>query len=178
MSSRWVAVICGAMVLGGAAPASALTAYVNYDSLVISAAAGEKNYLTIQHDPAGRGPSPFLIVESGLANVKAGPGCRALGRVIRCTLGEDYATPSLSLSLRDGNDTATVDAGFYLSQVDAGAGDDRVDISGGGGFGWSSVNGGPGRDDLDTQNGVTEHVDCGSGADTIAADPFDELYGC
>jgi hypothetical protein len=178
MKGKCVAVLCGAMVLGWAVPAHALRAYVNYDSLVVSAAAGEKNYVTIQRDPAGRGPAPFLIVESGIASVKAGPGCTAGVRVIRCTLGNDYPTPSLSLSLRDGNDTASVSGGFYLSQVEAGNGNDRVDTTASGGFGWSSVNGGAGRDNIDTRNGITDHVDCGSGADTIAADPFDDLYGC
>ena len=178
MKGKWLGLLCGAIVLGAAAPAHALTAYVNYDSLVVYAAPGEKNFVTIQRDPAGEGPSPFLITESGIATVQAGEGCTATGPVIRCTLDYDYAIPSLSLGLYDGNDTAIVNSGFYLSSVDAGAGNDRVDTSGGGGFGWSSVNGGAGKDNIDTRNGVTDHVDCGAGADVIAADPFDELFAC
>ena len=178
MQGRWLGLFCGAMLLGSAAPAHALTAYVDYDSVVVSAASGEKNFVTIQRDPTGEGPAPILITEAGTATTHAGRGCTATGPFIRCTLDWDYPVPSLSLSLRDGNDTAIVSGVFYLSSVDAGNGNDRVDISAGGGFNWSSVNGGAGQDNIDTRNNVTDHVDCGSGDDTIAADPFDELWGC
>ncbi len=180
MRGRWVAVLCGAIVFGAAAPAHALTAYVNYDSLVISAWSGEKNILTVQPDPTGLSAASFLIIESGNANTQVGPGCvKTAGRVIRCSLDHDYPVATLSLSLGNLADVATVSGGFYSQQVSAGYGNDRVDLSDAGSFGFGNwLDAGPGNDDFDIRNGSYDTLDCGGGADTARADAFDSLYGC
>lgn len=179
MHSRLLAVVCGAMVLGGAAEAHALTAYVNYDSLVISAAPGEKNTLIVQPDSTGDGGAAFLVIESGIATTTAGPGCEKVARVIRCATSYDYPAPSLSLGLGDGHDTAMVTGGFYYESVDAGAGNDRLDLSKAGSFGYGAwITGGSGKDNINTENGSFDTVDCGLGADKVNADFMDELFSC
>jgi hypothetical protein len=176
MKGKCVAVLCGAMVLGWAVPAHALRAYVNYDSLVVSAANGEKNNLTIQPDPTGT--SSFLITDIG-NGAQAGAGCVKTARVLRCTLSPDYP-PSLSLSLGDQADTAKVEGGFYYSQVDGGGGNDNLDLRGASTFGsgGSYVSGGWGADTIDTRNGTTDTVDCGTGPDTAKTDFFDYRTSC
>jgi Ca2+-binding RTX toxin-like protein len=178
MYGRLLAVGCGAIVLGGAAPAHALTAHVDGNALVVSAATGEQNILAIQPDPAGPTAASFVIVESGTsATTHAGPGCEKTLRVIRCALPYENPGVWLSLSLGDRHDIAVV-AGtqFYIEQVDAGSGNDRVDLSRVTGDGY--LIGGPGNDQLNTRNGVWDSIDCGSGDDTLIADPFDVRDSC
>jgi Ca2+-binding RTX toxin-like protein len=144
---------------------------------VVNAAKGEQNILAVQPDPSGPTQASFLIVESGTATTHAGPGCEKTLRVIRCALPYENPGVQLSLSLGNKHDYAVV-AGtqLYYEQVDAGNGNDRVDLSRATGSGW--IIGGPGNDQLNTRNGAWDTVDCGSGADALIADPFDVQYGC
>ena len=179
MNGRLGAVACAVMVLGMAAPAHALTAYVNYDSVVVSGGPGEKNDLTLQPDPSGASGS-FVIVDTGIGvATHAGAGCEKTLRVIRCQLTTPEYVPSLSLSLGDRNDTAKVEGGFYYAQVDAGAGADTVNLKKAYAWGYGAwVTGGTGDDALDTRNGFYDIVDCGAGADTATADYSDSLTNC
>jgi hypothetical protein len=180
MKARLVAVLCGAMVLGVAAPAHALSASAESEYLSITAAPGEKNILTVLAAGQGGVSSSFVIVESGTGTTQAGPGCTKAVRVLLCDVASAY--PSLTLSLGDKADTAAVSGQFEYWEVYGGSGNDRVDLSQAPasnpflGGGW--ISGGDGRDHLDTRNNSPDIVDCGAGADIARADGFDELTSC
>jgi hypothetical protein len=181
MKGRLVAVLCGAMVLGAAAPAPApaLSASVLDDYLSITAAPGEKNILTVLAAEQG-GVTSFVIVESGTGTTQAGPGCTKSVRVLRCDVA--YVYPSLALTLGDKADTAAISGQFEYWDVSGDSGNDRVDLSQApasnpwAGGGW--ISGGDGRDHLDTRNNTPDRVDCGAGADIARADGFDMLTSC
>ncbi|HEX8065792.1 MAG TPA: hypothetical protein VF520_04610 [Thermoleophilaceae bacterium] len=180
MKARLVAVLCGAMVLGVAAPAHALSASTAFEHLTIIAAPGEKNILTVLAAGQGGVSSSFVIVESGTGTTQAGPGCTKAVRVLRCDVASAY--PFLTLSLGDKADTAAVSGQFEYWEVYGGSGNDRVDLSQAPasnpfvGGGW--IGGGDGRDHLDTRNNSPDIVDCGAGADIARADGFDGLTSC
>jgi hypothetical protein len=162
--------ITAAAALTIAAPAHAARAYVNYDSLVVSAGPGEVNVVDIRPDPAApaSGGPGFLITDPG-ASMAAGPGCTraGFGHAIRCQLSADNRVASLSLYLGDRGDQATVDGTFFLFQVDAGAGNDRLDLVGG--------------QAISRYSGPYTHVSLGAGNDTLQLqESFDgtvEVYG-
>jgi hypothetical protein len=180
MKARLVAVLCGAIVLGVAAPAHALSASADWEYLTISAAPGEKNILTVAEAVQGGPSSSFVIVESGTGTTQAGPGCTKAGRVLTCDVGSAF--PSLNLSLGDKADTAAVSGHFEYWEVYGGSGNDRIDLSQAPASnpwvpgGW--IGGGDGRDHLDTRNNSSDIVDCGAGADIARADGFDRLTSC
>lgn len=180
MKARLVGVLCGAMVLGAAAPAHALSASAESEYLSITAAPGEKNILTVLAAGQGGVSSSFVIVESGTGTTQAGPGCTKAVRVLLCDVASAY--PSLTLSLGDKADTAAVSGQFEYWEVYGGSGNDRVDLSQAPasnpflGGGW--ISGGDGRDHLDTRNNSPDIVDCGAGADIARADGFDRLTSC
>lgn len=180
MKGTIVAVLCGAMVLGVAAPAHALSASAESEYLTITAAPGEKNVLTVLASGQGGVSSSFVIVDSGTGTTQAGPGCTKAARVLLCDVASAY--PSLTLSLGDKADTAVVSGQFGYWEVYGGSGADRIDLSHAPasnpflGGGW--ISGGDGRDHLDTRNNSPDIVDCGAGADIARADGFDQLTSC
>jgi hypothetical protein len=180
MTARLVAALCGAMVLGVAPPAHALSASAESEHLSITAAPGEKNILTVLAARQGGVNSSFVIVESGTGTAQAGPGCTKTLRVLLCDVASPY--PSLTLSLGDEADTAAVSGRFEYWEVYGGSGNDRVDLSQAPasnpflGGGW--ISGGDGGDHLDTRNNSPDIVDCGAGVDIARADGFDELTSC
>lgn len=100
----------------------------------------------------------------------------------------------------DGDDTL-VGAPARASCLFGGRGDDRLDLSGGGGVAWGEdgadsllgsslgdrfvggagvdqIEAGAGDDRIRTVDGRAEMVDCGDGRDTAVADRIDVLVGC
>ena len=180
---RWVAACAIVLSIGVAAPAYAGSrAYVNYDSLVVSAGPGENNSLSIVPDPLGstNGGPAYLITDTA-AGIVVGPGCeRVIRYIARCSLSYDNPVASLSLYLNDGADTAKVQGGFYFYQVDGGNGPDSIDLSGASSWMGGYVLGGLGNDTIDVQNGTFDQLDCGGGTDTAKIDqyPADSAYNC
>jgi hypothetical protein len=153
-----------------AAPAQAMRTYVDYDSLVISAGPGEANVLTVVPDPQAdyeTGPA-FLITDPG-ASITAGRGCTrsGFGHTVRCVLSPENRVASLALWLGDKGDAAKVDGSFFYFQVDAGGGNDRLDLVGS--QAYSPYGGG------------STIVWLGAGADTLklqeSFDGSSEVYG-
>lgn len=58
--------------------------------------------------------------------------------------------------------------------IDAGAGNDEID----GGDGRDAIKAGRGDDTIDVRDRKRDTVDCGTGKDTVVADPEDRLKGC
>jgi hypothetical protein len=172
--ARKATVVAAAAILGCAMaqPAQAMRAYVNYDSLVISADPGEVNSLTVRPHPIT--PGAFLIVDTG-AKIAPGAGCTktAMGRVAVCTIDPEYAygPPSLSLHLYDGDDTASVEGSFGIVQVDGGTGSDRLDVPGSNGYGYTHIQLGAGDDALELSGAFGAQVEVygGDGNDNIDA---------
>lgn len=174
--SALVAAIATALGCGAAQPAHAMRAYVDHGSLVIAAAPGETNLLTVLRD-SPQSPT-FLIVDPG-ATITAGAGCTALGKVAICSVTEEPVyEASLSLSLGDGSDLANVEAAFYVLQANGGSGDDRLDLPGSGG---TYVELGGGNDTLHLDGSFSSEVEVygGDGDDSIDASGQDggSYYG-
>jgi Ca2+-binding RTX toxin-like protein len=166
MFSRIRIAVAATVVVGlslFAQPAAAMRTYVDYDSLVISAAPGETNSLSVVPDPDASSitGAAFLISDPG-ATITPGRGCTAtLPHVVRCQTGEDYQIASLALYLGDRGDTARVQGLFYYFQVEAGEGADKLDLVGG------------------QLNGAT-YVRLGGGNDILRLHPSEshpEVYG-
>jgi hypothetical protein len=47
-----------------------------------------------------------------------------------------------------------------------------------GGAGRNAYDAGPGKDRIKARNDTAEIIRCGSGRDSVVADPGDELHGC
>ena len=106
---------------------------VKVKGVTFTAAPGEANSTAITV-----GSGSITVVDTA-APVLAGDGCVAVdAHTARC----DVASASLSVTLGDGNDVATVDAGISrLVQTLGGPGDDRI-------TGTGRLSGGPGADEL------------------------------
>src|SRR5688500_14073387 len=157
MRSR-LAVLCGVLVLGSAAPAHALTAPVVGDYLVVGAEPGEKNCVSIQPDPLNPYGGKYLIAETGIAEVHAGRGCAETERVLRCVVELSHFEPSLRVSVDDGHDTVLVSGHFNYAGFDGGTRNDRLDLHDAGSYVGSAVAGGDGRDNINTKNRSFDEV--------------------
>ena len=106
---------------------------VKVKGVTFTAAPGEANSTAITV-----GSGSITVVDTA-APVLAGDGCVAVdAHTARC----DVASASLSVTLGDGNDVATIDAGISrLVQTLGGPGDDRI-------TGTGRLSGGPGADEL------------------------------
>ena len=140
-----LALLCALAVV--ARPANADTTIATTGSqLTITAAPGVANAVTI-----GPGPSPGTLRISDTADTLTDDGsCLPAG----IGAADCPATGTLSLALGDGDDTLSAAASPVPLSVDAGAGDDTIDVS----------------------NGQSDAVRCGDGVDDAShADPEDAL---
>jgi len=171
--SALVAAMVSAFGCGIAQPAHAMYTYVDHDSLVIAAAPGETNLLTVNPHPPER--MTFLIADPG-ATITAGAGCigTPLGKAAICSVTEEGVyEPSLSFSLGDGSDRASVHAPFLVTQADGGTGHDRLTLPGGSGDNYVEL--GAGHDRLYLHGGFSSRVWVygGDGDDSIDASAQD-----
>ena len=179
--ARMAAMAVAGTILGCAMapPAHAARAYVNYDSLVISADPYETNSLRVQPHPTDS--QAYLIIDTG-AKIAPGPGCTktALGRVAVCTMDFEngFGPPSLSLHLYDGNDTAEVNGSYRIVQADGGTGNDRLDLTAGNDAGYTHIQLGTGDDTLKLVSGYGDQIEVygGDGNDDIEADTLVGTY--
>lgn len=167
-------------VLALAAPASAGAATVELrpggtvdgakvNRAVIAAAPGETNVLTVTVSRVGpdRQGSPTLVtVHDDGALLGPLQGCAAVdAHTVGCQAADELG--EVRVSLGDGNDRAAVrsasrDFFMFHTIVDAGAGDDTVELGDGG-----EVRGGPGNDTL-TGSRLYDVLDGGAGNDVIS----------
>ena len=97
------------------------------------------------------------------------------------SLGDDSMTGSAKPDAfigESGNDILTGGAGD--DALDAGAGNDTLDGGAGndilvGGAGSDTIFGGEGNDFVNVRDGQFDTVECGPGADTVVADPIDDV---
>ena len=68
----------------------------------------------------------------------------------------------------------TIRGGSGRDRIRAGDGDDRIF----GGGGADGIAAGAGDDEVNVRDGRRDRVRCGSGSDTVRADPFDLLERC
>jgi len=122
-----------------AAPAHAAMATVQGSTVRVEAQPGESNQLTLTAPAAGS----VTVTDAG-APLTPGPGCVPTGTVVTCVTPEDA---SIDVTAADGNDSVTIDAAVPAF-VDAGPGDDVVDVA----------------------NGMTDSVWCSRGRDSVTAD--------
>ncbi len=177
-----VAAMATAFGWGLAQPAHAMLAYVEHGTVVLAAAPGETNVLSVYAHPTQTGA--FLIADAG-ATVTAGAGCTGMpfGRFAICSVGEEHVyEPSLTVTLGDGGDLADVNAAIFDLRVDTGAGADRLQVPGTGGNGGSTyVALGGGDDTLDVEGSYSSRVEVfgGDGDDRIDASGQDggSYYG-
>jgi hypothetical protein len=180
--SALVAAMVTAFGWGIAQPAHAMGTYVDHDTVVIAAAPGETNLLTVLPHPTQIGA--FVIADPG-ATITAGAGCigTPLGKVAICSVAAEYIyEPSVTLSLGDGSDRASVEAAIFTLEADGGSGDDALDIPGTGGNGGSTyVELGGGNDTLHVDGSYSSRMQVygGDGDDSIDASGQDggSYYG-
>ena len=156
---------------GTAATAYASQVYVEDGTLMFAAAPGEINVVSVHLHPV---QDAFVIADPGSA-ISAGAGCTGtpLGRVVTCVVsGVHPEEAGLALSLGDASDVALIRTRFGEVNVDAGAGDDRLDVPGG--SSRSRVDLGTGHDTL-TMEGYSNRVEVfgGAGDDDIDASSQD-----
>jgi hypothetical protein len=151
-----LALAATAAALTLAAPAQAATVSVEGNFLRILSASGETNALTVTETGGS-----FTVTETGGsvtvtdagAPLTAGPGCAPSDIGVTCVTPAD---PSIDVSASDGDDSVTVDAAAP-----------------------AFVDGGPGDDLIDVQNGLSDTAWCGRGHDSVGADVLDFLdLGC
>lgn len=120
----------------------------------------------------GDGPSPSVLLPGPCANERRGTGGRdvldgtAAGDTLRGLAGGDR------LNGLAGDDCLFGGAGN--DRLAGGTGKDRLS----GGKGTNSISAGPGNDVIDSANGRSERILCGSGRDRVRADRSDTLKGC
>jgi hypothetical protein len=168
-----VAAMVTASGWGMAQPAQASRVYVDGDTLVIAAAPGEINALTVQGNASKYGT--YVVADAG-AIMTVGDGCvgsPVAAKVAVCTVPAGYDA-ALSLSLGDGPDVATVWAPVRDLEADGGAGDDLLSIPGAS-DGSTFVQLGGGNDTLDIEGsyGWDVQVYGGDGNDSIDASAQD-----
>jgi Ca2+-binding RTX toxin-like protein len=152
------------------AGAFAATASIDIKRVYYTAGAGEVNDLTISLSGGN-----YVLSDPGAA-ITAGPGCSIVDNTARCPAvgiigitvglgdGSDHvknATPTPStLSGGDGNDT-----------LEGGSGDDILR----GNKGVDTQSGGAGNDFIDSRGDKADIISCGTGMDTVKADPSDSV---
>lgn len=180
--------VAGSLVMAG--PAHASTAALQGDAIVVAAAPGETNTVTIGIQAAG-----IYVRDSG-GVLTAGPGCTidSSGEAACPRTG----VARITVALGDGNDGESASASTGLDipiDVDGGPGADQMKamnagatLNGGpgadvlvggagadhliGGSGPDTLTGGDGADTIDAADaGYGDIVDCGPGNDSAGADP-------
>ncbi len=153
----FAATLAVAGLLAVAAPASASTAGLQGDTIVFTAAAGERNTVSVAIQAAG-----IYLRDSGNA-LSAGPGCALdSSNEVACPR---IGVARISVTLGDGDDAQSASASTGLDlpiAVDGGPGADQLKAMNAG----STLTGGPGADVLQGANGP-DALDGGSGDDTI-----------
>ena len=153
-----------------AAPASAADVSFTGGGLTITGAPGEGSRLTVQADINSR-----ATVHDDADGLRPGPGCIGTPRQVVCEylLAQQCYPCAATIDLGDASDTlilaGTSVKGPFL--VDAGAGDDVVQIRG---EANAIVRGGPGNDTL-RADGISE-LDGGEGADVLQGDRASASY--
>jgi hypothetical protein len=172
-------VFCASLLLLPALTASsalAASAYKSYGKLVFSAAAGERNDVSVSVSG-----TTFTVTDTGAAVTPIGPGCASAGsNTVTCTNGGSGGSISyLWISAGDGDDAATINSALP-ALIDGGSGNDR--IVGGGGQDWlfgnsgnDSLDGGAGADSISGGDG-TDAVDYSGRAIGVAV-TLDDHYG-
>jgi Ca2+-binding RTX toxin-like protein len=121
--------VAAAMTMVMAQQAHAVTrVHLDGDVLVVAAAGhGATNVVAVTRPHVS---SDSVVVSDAGATVKAGPGCigAPFANAAVCSLG--VYEGSLSFDLGDGGDVLLVRGAFCDTTVDAGAGDDRIDVPG------------------------------------------------
>ena len=162
-----------ALVIGlavGVAPASAADVSFTGGGLTITGAPGEGSRLTVQADDNSR-----ATVRDDADGLRPGPGCIGTPRQVVCEylLAQQCHPCAATIDLGDASDTIILSGtpvkGPFL--VDAGAGDDLVQIRGDAN---AIVRGGPGNDTL-RADGLSE-LDGGEGADVLQGDRASASY--
>ena len=162
-----------ALVIGlalGVAPAPAADVSFTGGGLTITGAPGEGSRLTVQADHNRR-----ATVRDDADGLRPGPGCLGTPRQVVCEylLAQQCYPCAATIDLGDASDTlilaGTSVKGPFL--VDAGAGDDLVQIRG---EANAIVRGGPGNDTLRAE-GISE-LDGGEGADVLQGDRAHASY--
>ena len=162
-----------ALVIGlalGVAPAPAADVSFTGGGLTITGAPGEGSRLTVQADHNRR-----ATVRDDADGLRPGPGCLGTPRQVVCEylLAQQCYPCAATIDLGDASDTlilaGTSVKGPFL--VDAGAGDDLVQIRG---EANAIVRGGPGNDTLRAE-GISE-LDGGEGADVLQGDHAHASY--
>jgi Ca2+-binding RTX toxin-like protein len=161
---RPVFLACLAMYAVAAAPASAAEVSFGGGGLTIVGAPGEGSRLTVESDANTR-----ATVHDDADGLRPGPGCLGTPREVTCTiLPFTQCHPCAgTIDLGDASDTLILGGsavrGPFL--VDAGAGDDVVQIVGAAN---AIVHGGAGNDTLRAQ--AESELDGGEGADVLQGD--------
>lgn len=168
-------------LLAVAAPASAATVSVEGDALLVSAAPGEYNAITVA--PEGLpGLPPSLAVSDVGATPSAGRGCLAALTPDRVTCSAG-AVARIEVDLGDGDDSATL-LSVLPSRILGGEGDDELTGGPGadlldGGNGSDYADGGAGNDTILMRDKRVDSVECGAGRDRVRAEVLDTLeFSC
>lgn len=158
-------VIVAALMTVLASPAYAATGVSkNGDQLIVTAAAGRANDLSIRRSPDGQ----FILINDRGDSITPGSGCQAAGTEVQCSRS---GVTRVVVNAGDGNDRITVSD--IPSTVNAGTGDDRLVA---GSFG-DSLRGGAGNDLL-IGSRFTDFLQGGAGNDDLrGGDGNDSLRG-
>jgi len=88
---------------------------------------------------------------------------------------DEFSGPlATTVNLEGGGGSDVLHGGSGRDLIDAGGGKDEVI----GGLGRDDVIGGGGADTIDVRDGVRDHVNCGSGNDSVRKDRKDKLFSC
>jgi hypothetical protein len=175
-------IVFSALVTCLAAPAAqAATVSVSGDTLLVTAAPGEQNYIAVNPEQDQTGAPVLAVTDAGAAPV-AGAGCVGELAAPRVTC----AAPTVQrmvIDAGDGDDAVAV-AGLVRARILGGSGDDELR----GGEGTDAIDGGRGRDSADGGSGAdsivlrdrkTDSAYCGPGRDKVRAELLDSLdFSC
>jgi Ca2+-binding RTX toxin-like protein len=156
---RTILIALGALALTPAAAHATTVGYASDGALVVTAAPGERNQVSLQEDDGD--PGKLVVYEGGTGVHISGP-CEAWDYAQVCAVG----AAGVRADLGDGDDRATVSLGLPASlkvSLGGGAGNDDLRAQ----DQATTLDGGPGDDTLQGGNG-NDTLLGGDGNDTLA----------